>query len=79
LRLDPGGLYDRVSLYRKYGAEARISNALLRVPRRLLTDDGIGDIEDILQSTATLRTSLRPGAQEKPNEQKAQDVAASHA
>ncbi|HEY8685342.1 MAG TPA: transcription-repair coupling factor, partial [Chloroflexota bacterium] len=79
LRLDPGGLYDRVSLYRKYGAEARISNALLRVPRRLLTDDGIGDIEDILQSTATLRTSLWPGAQEKPNEQKAQDVAASHA
>jgi transcription-repair coupling factor (superfamily II helicase) len=79
LRLDPGGLYDRVSLYRKYGAEARISNALLRVPRRLLTDDGIGDIKEILQSTATLRTSLRPGAQEKPNEQKAQDVAASHA
>jgi transcription-repair coupling factor (superfamily II helicase) len=79
LRLDTGGLYDRVSLYRKYGAEARISNALLRIPRRLLVSEGIGDIEEILQSIATLRTSLRHRTQEASEEQKAQDVAASSA
>lgn len=79
LRLETGGLYDRVTLYRKYGAEARISNALLRIPRRLLAGDGIVDIEEILRDMAALRTSLRPGAQEEASERKAQDVAASSA
>jgi transcription-repair coupling factor (superfamily II helicase) len=79
LRLDTRGLYDRVSLYRKYGAEARISNALLRIPRRLLAGEGIEDIEEILQNMATLRSSLRPGTREVSEEQKAQDVAASSA
>jgi transcription-repair coupling factor (superfamily II helicase) len=79
LRLETGGLYDRVSLYRKFGAEARVSNALLRIPQRLLTPDGITDIEEILSDMANLRTSLRPAGQETTQDPRAQDVAASRA
>lgn len=79
LRLETGGLYDRVSLYRKFGAEARISNALLRIPRRLLADDGITDIEAILDTMTELRSSLHPAAREPEQEVRTQDVAASSA
>ena len=75
LRLEAGGLYDRVALYRKYGAEARISNALLRIPRRLLAGDGIGDIEEILHGMIALRASLRPTAPASET----QDIAATGA
>jgi hypothetical protein len=79
LRLDSGGLYDRVALYRKFGSEARISNALLRIPRHLLAGDGITDIEEILSGMAELRRSLRPATAAPVEEAQAQDVAASSA
>jgi transcription-repair coupling factor (superfamily II helicase) len=79
VRLETGGLYDRVSLYRKYGVEARISNALLRIPRRLLTGDGIADIEEILTGMIALRTSLGAAAQQESGGRETQDVAASSA
>jgi transcription-repair coupling factor (superfamily II helicase) len=79
LRLETGGLYDRVLLYRKFGPEARISNALLRIPRRLLAGDGVADINEILTGMTELRASLRPAVQKRVQQEKAQDVAASSA
>ncbi|HEX6507007.1 MAG TPA: transcription-repair coupling factor [Chloroflexota bacterium] len=75
LRVEAGGLYDRVTLYRKYGTEARISNALLRVPRHLVAGDGIEEIESILTDMVRMREALRPPTDGAP-EERAQDVAA---
>lgn len=58
LRADPSGLYDRVSLYRKYGTEARISTNVLRIPRHLVGVDWLSEIADILSDMASLRQSL---------------------
>ncbi len=80
LRLDTGGLYDRVALYRRYGAEARISNALLRMPRRLLSADPVSDITAMLADMAELRYFPRhAGRISGRMTGKAQDVAISRA
>lgn len=75
LRLDSGGLYDRVALYRKYGTEARISNALLKIPRRLLAGNGVDDVEALLQNMAELRKSLQSTKKETEESSETQDVA----
>jgi len=58
LRTEPSGIYDRVSLYKKYGSEAKISTNVLRIPRRLLEPDWLDRLCDILVDMARLRQSM---------------------
>jgi hypothetical protein len=51
-------LYDRVSLYRRYGTDAKISNALLKVPVRRLGTDWMEAINDILDQMLALQDTL---------------------
>ncbi|GAC1324268.1 MAG: hypothetical protein NVSMB22_12890 [Chloroflexota bacterium] len=59
MRTGPLGVYDRVSLYRRYGAEAKISTNVLRMPRHLLTENWTDAIERILTDMVDLRASMR--------------------
>ena len=59
LRAEAGALYDRVSLYRAYGTDARISNALLRIPRYRLGDAWLDALEHILSDMAAVRQSIK--------------------
>ena len=56
LRAGPGGLYDRLSLYRDYGVEARISTNVLRIRRALLPTPWMPAIEKILSDMIRLKT-----------------------
>jgi transcription-repair coupling factor (superfamily II helicase) len=58
MRTEPGGLYDRVALYQRYGSEARISTNVLRIPRGLLGKNEINAAQDILHDMIGLRESL---------------------
>jgi transcription-repair coupling factor (superfamily II helicase) len=58
LRAQPGAVYDRVSLYRNYGSEAKISNALLRIPRRSLEEDWMHAVNEVLDCMLVLQDSL---------------------
>jgi transcription-repair coupling factor (superfamily II helicase) len=58
LRADASALYDRVSLYRRYGMEARISTNVLRIPRSVVGAEWVREIEDILQDMIGLRESV---------------------
>jgi len=59
LRAEAGALYDRVSLYRSYGTDARISNALLRIPRYRLGDAWLEALERILSDMAAVQQSIK--------------------
>lgn len=59
LRTGPSGLYDRVSLYRRYGIDAKISTNVLRIPRRVLPSEWMGTLEEILTDMIRLRGSIR--------------------
>ncbi|MGH2441637.1 MAG: transcription-repair coupling factor, partial [Chloroflexota bacterium] len=64
-RMEPTGLYDRVSLYRKFGMEARVSTNVLRIPVHLVGNDWIETVKEILQDMIRLRESIgRPQAVE---------------
>ena len=58
VRSQPGAIYDRVSLYRTYGTDAKISNALLRIPRRRLKEDWMSAISEMLDCTLALQDTL---------------------
>ncbi len=58
IKADPSGLFDRVALYRAYGAEARISGSMLRIPAARLGADWLEAIRRILTDMAGLRASL---------------------
>jgi transcription-repair coupling factor (superfamily II helicase) len=58
MRTGPLGLYDRVSLYRKFGVDAKISTNVLRIPRRLLGKEWLDDLRAILQDMINLRQSV---------------------
>lgn len=58
LRAEQGAMFDRVSLYRRYGMDARISNALLRIPRNRLGGDWVEDVRTILTDTIALHQAL---------------------
>ena len=58
MRARPDALYDRVSLYQRYGLEARISTNVLRLPRRTLGADWLAGIETILGDMIRLRASI---------------------
>jgi transcription-repair coupling factor (superfamily II helicase) len=63
IRTQPGALYDRISLYREYGTDAKISNALLKVPVRRLGKDWMEAIDEILdQMLALQETPAQPEA-----------------
>jgi hypothetical protein len=65
VRSEPAALYDRVSLYHRYGMEARISTNVLRIPRGVLGPDWIGAVRQTLDEMIALRESLsRPQAVE---------------
>ena len=59
LRAEGSGVYDRISLYRTYGSEAKISTNVLRIPRRLLGDQWIEQVTTVLEDMVGLRLSLR--------------------
>jgi len=59
LRTGPRGLYDRVSLYRDYAAEAKIATNVLRIPRRRLPEDWIATIIGILEDMIRLRQTVQ--------------------
>jgi len=59
LRAEAGALYDRVSLYRRYGTDARISNALLRIPRYRLREAWLEALEQILLDMAAVQQSIK--------------------
>jgi len=59
LRAEAGALYDRVSLYRAYGTDARISNALLRIPRYRLGETWLEALEQILSDMAAVQQSIK--------------------
>jgi transcription-repair coupling factor (superfamily II helicase) len=58
LRSEPSALYDRVSLYHRYGSEAKISTNVLRIPRRLLGPNWVEDVERILISMVRLQETI---------------------
>jgi transcription-repair coupling factor (superfamily II helicase) len=58
IRAEPSGIYDRVSLYRAYGMEAKVSTNVLRIPSRVLPSDWIGAIRAILTDMVKLRESV---------------------
>jgi transcription-repair coupling factor (superfamily II helicase) len=58
LRSGPASLFDRVSLYKTYGTDARISTNVLRVPRHRLGLDWLPAIEGILEDMVRLRHSV---------------------
>jgi transcription-repair coupling factor (superfamily II helicase) len=58
IRTQAGALYDRVSLYRRYGLDAKISNALLKIPRSRIGENWEEALKTILQETATLQGTL---------------------
>lgn len=58
IKTDPAGLFDRVSLYRAYGTDARISNNMLRIPASRLGAGWLQAVRAILTDMAALRASL---------------------
>jgi transcription-repair coupling factor (superfamily II helicase) len=62
LRAEPGAVYDRVSLYRRYQMEAKISTNVLRIARNLLEPDWVERVEEILRDMIRLRSGLRQAA-----------------
>jgi transcription-repair coupling factor (superfamily II helicase) len=58
IKTEPSGIFDRVSLYRKYGGDARIANNMLRLPRRLLGSEPVAAVREILSDMASLRASF---------------------
>jgi transcription-repair coupling factor (superfamily II helicase) len=58
IKTEPSGLFDRVSLYRTYGSEARISNNMLRIPAARLGSDWLAAVQAILSDMGRLRASL---------------------
>jgi transcription-repair coupling factor (superfamily II helicase) len=58
LRAGPAALYDRVSLYKKYGSEARISTNVLRLSRHKLGLDWLAALEEILDDMIRLRQTV---------------------
>jgi transcription-repair coupling factor (superfamily II helicase) len=58
MRAQAGALYDRVSLYRRYGLDAKISNALLKIHRSRIGEDWIDALETILRETAALQATV---------------------
>lgn len=58
MRTDPLGVYDRVSLYRQFGSDARISTNVLRIPRHRLGQDWLEAIRSILDDMVRLRASI---------------------
>jgi hypothetical protein len=47
-----------LSLYRRYGTEARIAAATLRVPRGAIGEDWLGEIRSVLQDMVRLRETV---------------------
>jgi transcription-repair coupling factor (superfamily II helicase) len=60
LRGGPTAVYDRVSLYKKYGSEARISTNVLRLARHRLGLDWLPALEEILGDMIRLRQQVTP-------------------
>ena len=63
IRAEPAALYDRVSLYRAYGTEARISTNVLRIPRRALGTDWIDVVRSVLEDMIRLRQVIEQPTQ----------------
>ena len=59
IRAESSGIFDRVSLYRAYGMEAKVSTNVLRVPSRVLPADWIGVIRAILSDMVKLRETIQ--------------------
>lgn len=57
-RTDPGGVYDRIGLHRRYGMDAKISTNVLRIPRSALSADWMKDVRGILEDMGNLRRVL---------------------
>lgn len=51
-------LFDRVSLYKRYGTDAKVSTNVLRIPRHRLGQDWMGEILLILTQMQALRASI---------------------
>jgi transcription-repair coupling factor (superfamily II helicase) len=60
-RSDASALFDRVSLYRRFGSEAKISTNVLRIAR-VKVDDWYAAVVEILEDMAGLRLSVLSGA-----------------
>jgi transcription-repair coupling factor (superfamily II helicase) len=58
VRAAASALYDRVSLYKRYGMEAKVSTNVLRIPRRVLPEEWMPAIEEILTDMIRLRSSI---------------------
>lgn len=58
IRAEPTAMYDRVSLLKRYGNEARISTNVLRIPRSVVAEDWLGDVEQILRDMVALRDAV---------------------
>lgn len=58
IRAETSVPFDRVSLYRRYGSEARISTNVLRIPRHLIGAEWLGAVEGILADMARLRAAI---------------------
>jgi transcription-repair coupling factor (superfamily II helicase) len=66
MKVDPTGLFDRVSLYRRYGSDARIYSNMLRLPRARLGPDWLAEIRQILDDMIDLRRTLEQRATAEP-------------
>jgi transcription-repair coupling factor (superfamily II helicase) len=61
VRSETSAVYDRVSLYKMYGTEARISTNVLRIPRHALGSDWLAEVEAILGGMIHLREKIMEG------------------
>jgi transcription-repair coupling factor (superfamily II helicase) len=61
LRATPTGVYDRVSLYKRFGTQAKVSTNVLRIPRAILGSAYLDDIRAILADMVRLQESVRAG------------------
>lgn len=58
IRGEPSVVYDRLSLHRRFGTEARISTTVLRIPRSALATDWMAQIRAVLEDMVRLRESI---------------------
>ena len=58
MRTGTGGIYDRLSLYRDYGVEAKISTNVLRIRRPVLPEEWLPAIEKILADMVQIRAGV---------------------
>ncbi|MGH2447393.1 MAG: TRCF domain-containing protein, partial [Chloroflexota bacterium] len=58
IRAEPGAIFDRISLHKRFGNEARISTNVLRLPRRALGVTWFDQLQQMVLDMIRLRATL---------------------